>query len=73
MSHVHLLLLSATLCTPLLAQASEPPVLKPVKLTTDAAKAAKPAADAHGAHSAAAEPASAAWPMQRWRACWRRW
>ena len=65
MSHVHLLLLSASLCTPLLAQASDPPVLKPVKLTTDATKAAKPAADAqgaHGPHGAAAEavPASAA-------------
>ena len=62
MSHVHLLLLSATLCTPLLAQVSDPPVLKPVKLTTDAAKAAKPAGDAHaahGPHGAAAEAAPA--------------
>ena len=46
MSHLHLLLLSASLCAPLLARAAEPAQLKPVKLTTDAAKAAKAAPDA---------------------------
>ena len=63
MSHVHLLLLSASLSVgmfaPLLAQASEPPLLKPVKLTSEAAKAAKPVADAHAA-TAEHAPASAA-------------
>ncbi len=59
MSHVYLFLLSASLCSPLLAQASDPPVLKPVKLTSEAAKAAKPATDAHAA-TAVHAPASAA-------------
>ncbi len=58
MSHLHLLLF-ASLCTPLWAQASEPPALKPVKLTAEAAKAAKPASDPH---AVAAEQAPAAAP-----------
>ena len=68
MSHVHLVLLTATLCVPLLAQASDPPQLKPVKLTTDAAKPTKAVPDAHAAAAAAAAvaahaPASAAAPV----------
>ena len=69
MSHVHLLILTASLSAglsaPLLAQASDPPVLKPAKLTSEAAKAAKPESDAHGAqgphgaHGATAQHASA--------------
>jgi len=62
MSHVHLLLLSASLCTPLLAQAADPPVLKPVKLTTDAARAAKPATAALGAPAAPSATAAASAP-----------
>ena len=58
MSHVYLLLF-ASLCLPLSARASDPPVLKPVKLTSDAARAAKPEADAHAPRAATAEQASA--------------
>ena len=63
MSHVHSLLLSASLFAPLLAQASDPPVLKPVKLTSEAARAAKAGADAHAAaaeHAPTSAAASAA-------------
>ena len=61
MSHVHLLLLTASLCAPLLAQAADPPQLKAVKLTADAGKAAKDAPDARAAAANhATPPASAA-------------
>ena len=68
MSHVHLLLLTAILCAPLLAQAADAPQLKPVKLTTDASKAAKAAPDAQAAvadrtHSQASAAASAPAPV----------
>ena len=64
MSHVHLCLFAASLCLSLVAQASDPPHLKPVKLSSEGAKAPKPAADAQGAGhaptSTAATAASAA-------------
>ena len=64
MSHVHLLLFATCLCLPLGALASDPPQIKPVKLTTEVAKASKAAADPHAAHAApapmpAASPAAA--------------
>ena len=58
MSHVHLLLLTASLCAPLLAQAADAPPLKPANSTTDAGKTAKAAPDAHAA-TAGRKPASA--------------
>ena len=68
MSHVHLLLLTAILYAPLLAQAADAPQLKPVKLTTEAGKAAKAAPDAQAAvadrtHSQASAAASAPAPV----------
>ena len=58
MSHVHLLLLTASLCAPLLAQAADPAQPKAVKLTPDAGKTAKAAPDARAA-AADRTPASA--------------
>ena len=68
MSHVHLLLLTASLCAPLLAQAADAPPLKPVKLTTDATKSAKAApASAQAQASAAASAPAPVDPIEHLR------